>query len=347
MGYEGEKEQKTKTEINYYIIAAIFISVLLFTFANSIEPQIDYQMDIFELIFSMAYAAPAIFSFFVAKKMRGGMFGKAYLALTIAYGLGAIGSVLFTVFQMFYGIDNPYPNWPDAFFICFYLFALYHLTITTRLDGKKKLNKGQKTLVIIIPLAITSIYVFSLLAGPSLSVSNSVPDLLSHEITIGDTTFQLIPSTSQSQSQHLIVDNVTYDLIPLNLTDTKYPQIYDSSVRLNLSPIFFKNTSFGPQQSHDMTFWPGFFAGTYYVAATTAVFAWALVGAQVFRKSSMLGTPWALLVVGLGLNSVGDVTYYFTSIYSYDRTTPILGIWVLGFMIASYALYLHRKRIAA
>ena len=59
----------------------------------------------------------------------------------------------------------------------------------------------------------------------------------------------------------------------------------------------------------------------------------------------MLGTSSLLLVIGLGLNSVGDVTYYFTSIYSYDRTTPILGIWVLGFMIASYALYLHRKRV--
>ncbi len=296
----SEKEQKSSApkSINYYVIAAIFISVLLFTFANAIEPQINAQLDFFELIFVLAYAAPAVFSFSVARKRWGSLvFGRAYLSLAIAYGLGAIGAALYDYYQMA-GVDNPYPGIPDIFFFLYYIFAIIHLRINTRFGARLgaggRLTRHQKMIIIIIPLAVTSIYAFGLLFAPAISVTDSVPD--------------------------------------------------DKEV-FNLVPIFLENTRFDPLPESDPSFWKGYFAGIYFVAATTAVFAWAIVGAQVFRRSSQLGTPWALLIIGLGLNAVGDVSYYFTSIYSYDRTNPIIGVWVLGFMIVCYALYLHEKRV--
>jgi len=293
----SEKEQKSPAtkSINYYVIVAIFISVLLFTFANSIEPQINAQLDFFELIFVLAYAAPAVFSFSVARKLWGSrVFGRAYLSLTIAYGLGAIGAALFDYYQMA-GVYNPYPGIPDIFFFFFYIFAIIHLRINTQFFAGGSLTRRQKMIIIIIPLGVTSIYAFGLLFAPAISVTDSVPD-----------------------------DKEVFNLMPVFLENTKF------------------DPNFDPFLERDQDFWNGYFAGIYFAAATTVVFAWVVVGAQVFRRSQ-LGIPWALLLVGLGLNAVGDVAYYFTSIYSYDRTNPIIGVWVLGFMIVCYALYLHEK----
>ena len=341
----SEKEQKSLSTkgINYYVVAAIFISVLLFTFANSIEPQIDSQLDFFELIFVLAYAAPAVFSFIVARKLWGSrVFGRAYLSLTIAFASGAIGAALFDYYQMA-GVENPYPGIPDIFFFFFYIFAIIHLRLNTRFGLGGKLARHQKMILIIIPLGVTIIYAFGTLFYSVISVTDSVPDLLSKQVVIGDKTF-IVTSMDSSKDQHqIIVDNST-KIIPINLTgSTMYPQIYDNNIKFNLAPIFLKNAKFDSFPEQDQTFWNGFFTGLYFVAATSAVFAWTLVGAQVFRRSSQLGIPWALLLVGIGLNAVGDVAYYFTSIYSYDRTNPIIGIWVIGYMIVCYALYLHKK----
>jgi hypothetical protein len=52
-----------------------------------------------------------------------------------------------------------------------------------------------------------------------------------------------------------------------------------------------------------------------------------------------------LLLVGIGLTTAADVSYYLTQWEYYDRTNPIIAIWVLGSMIVCYALYLHKKQI--
>ena len=339
-----EIAKQERKSINYYVIAGILIAVLIFIFLNSLEPQIDYQLDFFELMFILAYAAPAVFSFVIAKRYWGSkVFGKAYLSLGIAYALTSIGAALFDYYQMFSKIANPYPYYPDIFFSTFYPFAIYHLQRNTRYFNMGKLKRRQIMLLIVIPLGVTSIYVFGLLA--QVSVPGSVPDLLSRQIVVGDTTFSVSPATANSQYQHMVVGNTTYDLIPINLTgSTVYPQIYDNKVRLNLVPIIFKSITFGPPVPHDQTFYNGFFTGVYYVAATTETFAWAVVGSQAFRRS-ILGAPWGLLLAGIGLNTIADVSYYYTSIYSYDRTNPVIGIWILGCMIVCYALYLHRKQV--
>ena len=207
MDETSEKDLKSAVSkgINYYIVAAIFISVLLFTFANSIEPQIDSQLDFFELIFVLAYAAPAVFSFFVARKLWGSrVFGRAYLSLTIAFALGAIGAALFDYYQM-EGVENPYPGVPDLFFFFFYIFAIIHLRINTRFGAGGKLTRQQKLIIIIIPLGVTLVYAFGILFYSEITVTDSVPDLLSKQVVIGDKTFIVTSRDSPDDKNQIIM----------------------------------------------------------------------------------------------------------------------------------------------
>jgi len=81
-----------------------------------------------------------------------------------------------------------------------------------------------------------------------------------------------------------------------------------------------------------------------YVVATSLTFAYAIIGAQVFR-GKILGTAWGLLLLGIGLNWVADIQYYFFSITYFDRSSPVHGIWLGGAMIVCYALYKHKKHL--
>jgi len=117
----------------------------------------------------------------------------------------------------------------------------------------------------------------------------------------------------------------------------------DDNLTLNLLPRAISNLTFGQPIGWDGLD-AGFYAGIYFVAATTLTFSWAIIGVQVFRGSA-LGKPWGLLLLGIGTTAVADVSYYYTSIHSYDRTNPIMAIWVLGCMLICYALYKHAKSI--
>lgn len=329
--------------MKFSVIVVICISILLFDFLNLFEPQIDSQLDFFELMFVLGYVVTSIYALVIAKRYWGSkIFGRAYLSLGIAVGCNAIGAALFDFYQMYSEVVNPYPYYPDIFFIAYYPFAIYHIQKNVK-NFRPKLKKSQKTLIIVLPLVLTSIYAFGLLVP--VNVSGSVPDLLSQQVTIGDTTFLVTPTTPDSTNQHIMAGNITYDLLPLTIDgSTTYPQIYDPQVRSNLLPIVFKTATFDPILDHDQQFWNGFFVGIFFVAATGVTFAWAIVGAQTFR-GSVLGAPWGLLLVGIGLNTIGNLTYYYTSIYTYDRSNPIIGIWILGTMIVFYALYLHKKHL--
>ena len=101
-----------------------------------------------------------------------------------------------------------------------------------------------------------------------------------------------------------------------------------------------------PQQTpvHDFEFMKGYLVGLCFVGGTTIVFTWTIIGAQVFR-GSVLGLPWGLLLAGIGLNTIADVAYYYTQIEGYDRSNAIISLWVLGYMLVCYALYLHKKQL--
>jgi hypothetical protein len=85
--------------------------------------------------------------------------------------------------------------------------------------------------------------------------------------------------------------------------------------------------------------------GLAYVAATTTVFSFAIVGLQVF-KSGKLSSAWGLLFIGLALNTVADYYYYYAENFGeYLRSNPVNGLWLASTMIICYALYKHVKSI--
>ncbi len=342
----SERSKPLEGKINYYILVAMSLLILLFVIANSFEPQIDSQLDFFELVYLLSSAAPVILCFVIAKRYWGSrVFGKTYLALGIAFLMGHIGDELFQYYQLA-GISNPYPYYSDIFFASFFPFAFYHLYRNIRLY-KPKLENKEKMLIVAIPSTITFVYAFALLTP--VSVPGGVPDLVSEVLWIGDRPFKLISAVDDEGAsdsyQRIIVDDTTYYLVPMNLTGlVGYEQVYDKNATVDLVPVVVSNFTIEETPPYDQTFWNGFYMGMYYSATTTTLLSWNLIGVRTFRKT-VLGNPWGLLVTGMGIGTLANIIYYYTSIFSYDRTSPILGLWILGNWIVCYALYLHRKQL--
>ena len=295
--------EKMDPHVNYYVISAIFIGIIFFTLANALEPQIDTQLDLFELIFILGSAVTAIFSFAVGLRYwPSKIFGMAYIALGIGYAMTSIGSALFNYYQMVWGVENPYPSIADVFFMAFYPFAIYHLRKNIKfIRGAQKpmLTRSQIMVLIVIPLGVTLIYAYGAwVYDPSLGL---------------------------------------FDLENARTTEPS-----GDAGPVDLVPRIFSLPSQTP--SHDFEFIKGYLVGMVYVAATSVVFTWAIIGAQVFR-GSVLGLPWGLLLAGIGLNTIADVSYYYTQIEGYDRSNAIISLWVLGYMLVCYALYLHKKQL--
>lgn len=342
----SERDKPLEGKVNYYVLIAAGLLVLLFVIANSFEPQIDNQIDLFELTYLISSAAPVILCFIIAKRYWGSkMFGKAYLALGIAFLMGHIGDEIFQYFQLA-GISNPYPYYSDIFFVSFFPFAFYHLYRNIRLF-KPRLEIKEKIMIIIIPSTITLMYALALLVP--VSIPDGVPELVSKVVWVEDKAFKLVPADANDSRydsyQHITVDDTTYYLIPLNLTNSVgYEQQYGGNVTLNLVPVVISNFTLDKMPHYDQTFWNGFYMGVYYSATTTTLLSWNVIGVRTFR-GTVLGNPWGLLVTGMAIGTVANVIYYYTSIFSYDRTSPILGLWILGNWIVCYALYLHRKQL--
>ena len=269
---------KTESKINWYVISIIFILIVAYDIANSIEPSIDAELDFFEITRMLGFLAVSLFSFVVAKRYWGStVFGKAYLALAIGYAFYFFGDLLWYVFEIGYQVENPYPYFPDIGYFGFYPFAIYHLKTNVHYF-KRKLDTNQKKILFLIPFGTALIF------------------------TIGS-------------------------LIP-----------FDASSGLASLKIL-------PVPVYDQTYYIEFLTGLAFVIATTLTFSYAIIGAQVFQ-TGQLSTAWRLILIGIGLNTVADVHYYFTELFGgYDRTNPVHGIWMASTIILCYALYKHMKSI--
>ena len=330
--------------INPFIVIAMFVAIVVYGIMNSLEPQIDRQYDFFELMFPLSEFAAGGFALIVAKRYWGSeVFGRAYLSLGLGCICAGIGTSLFGVFEVIFGIDNPFPNWNDIFTGAYFLFLLYHLTSNVHYF-KRQFSRKDKLIIIMLPLTATSI-----LLGVtffSFEVTGSVPDLLSQQIKIDDTTFKLVPVNSpSSQYQHITVSDVIYELVPVNLTTTRYEQVPLTDSPINFVPITVSNIAVNPMIIEEATtFWVGIGLQIYYYLMTTLNLSFAIMGSYIFRRS-MLGNAWGLLLLGIGMTAVGDIIYYFNAVHTYDRTYPDIAFWTFGYMIISYALYLHRKAV--
>lgn len=77
-------------------------------------------------------------------------------------------------------------------------------------------------------------------------------------------------------------------------------------------------------------------------AASTTTFA--IFGRQVFRKN-VLASAWTLIIVGIILNDFTDLIYVHTQMFGdgYERSDPLIAMWILSGMLIVYALYKHQK----
>src|SRR3990172_1170469 len=57
---------KTESKINWYVISIIFIIIVAYDIANSVEPSIEGEFDFFEITRMLGFLAVALFSFVVA-----------------------------------------------------------------------------------------------------------------------------------------------------------------------------------------------------------------------------------------------------------------------------------------
>lgn len=140
------------SSINYYVIGIIAFTLLVYTVGNALEPDVDSELDFFEVTLVMGFAAAAIFAFITTKRYWGSkVFGRAYLALALGYTSYCVGWVLWFVYEISYQVENPYPYYPDIGYFGFFPFALYHLR-TNIAYFKRKLDTRQKLVLISIPV---------------------------------------------------------------------------------------------------------------------------------------------------------------------------------------------------
>lgn len=266
---------KLGTGINFYVIAAIFIAILIYSVGNALEPDDASSIDPFEVILTAGFGVASIFSFIVAKRYWGShVFGRAYFSLGLAYAAYFAGWILWYVYQVSYQVENPYPYYPDIGYFAFYPLAIYHIR-TNMHYFKPKLSLKQKFTIISIPIGITIVYAF----------------------------FGFFPVGELHGISTLSIQSIP---------------------------------------AYDAGFYKEYATGIAYMLATTSVFSFAIVGAQVFR-GTVLGNAWGLLLVGFGLNTFGDVRYYFLELFgTFDRADIATPLWVAGTIVVCYALYKHR-----
>ena len=119
----------------------------------------DEEMQITTFSYAISSAAAAIAAFIVGKRYWGSeVFGKTYIALAIAFTLGAAGDGLY-IYYDWYTDEAPWPSMADIFFLLFYLFAGYHLVKNIRYF-RKDLGWGPKIGVAATTIIITAIFAF-------------------------------------------------------------------------------------------------------------------------------------------------------------------------------------------
>lgn len=125
----------------------------LFGWAVSITDRFDSTL----LIQMVTPLIASIFAYLVAQRYwRSEVFGKAYLALGIAYSMTFIGELVWSYYTI--GLqEDPYPSIADIFFFAFYPFAIYHLARNS-LYFKRRLEIPTKIWLAVIPIVIVSIY---------------------------------------------------------------------------------------------------------------------------------------------------------------------------------------------
>ncbi len=86
-----------------------------------------------------------------------------------------------------------------------------------------------------------------------------------------------------------------------------------------------------------------FFSGLTYVILSSTVLSGTMLGARVF-KQGVLGIAWLVLLIGIILQTTGDIWYgYLDTFDQYTLTHPMNLCYYASYLVIAYALYKHQK----
>jgi hypothetical protein len=88
-----------------------------------------------------------------------------------------------------------------------------------------------------------------------------------------------------------------------------------------------------------------FYYGIIFVAAASITLGLSINTARIF-KGGLIGTAWLVLVIGIIINVIGDVWYYYLEVIGeYTLEDPVNLCWYSAYLLILYALYKHKKAL--
>lgn len=88
-----------------------------------------------------------------------------------------------------------------------------------------------------------------------------------------------------------------------------------------------------------------FYYGIIFVIAASFTLGLAINTAKIF-KGGLIGTAWLVLVLGIILNVIGDVWYYYLEVIGeYTLGDPVNLCWYSAYLLILYSLYKHKKTL--
>jgi hypothetical protein len=149
--------ERLGSKIDYKILVVIFCLGIAFHVVNNAIKDITEEFNVIDIVELTIQAVVMTSSFIVAKLYwPSKIFGKAYLALGIAFGLWFVAEIMWQIYENVLFIE-PYPSYADIFYFAFYPLALYHL-ITNIRGFDAKITKKTITWIAIIPIFILTMY---------------------------------------------------------------------------------------------------------------------------------------------------------------------------------------------
>jgi hypothetical protein len=145
------------SKIDYKILVIIFCLGLVYHVINISIKDITEEFNAIDII-ELSLQSAVIVSAFIISKLYwpSKVFGKAYFALGIAFGMWFIAEVLWQIYENILFIE-PYPSFADIFYFAFYPFALYHM-ITNMKGFEVKITKRTVVWMVLIPVFILTVY---------------------------------------------------------------------------------------------------------------------------------------------------------------------------------------------
>jgi len=138
------------------LIVALAVAYLVYL---NFVPTDTETFEITDYFYAIGAFACGVASLLVSKRYWGStVFGKAYLALAIAYFLLFAGDVAYNVIESVLH-EDPYPSPADGFFLLFPVFAIFHLVTNIRYF-KRDIDIPTKVFIVAIAVGITLSFVY-------------------------------------------------------------------------------------------------------------------------------------------------------------------------------------------